>query len=690
MFETRMTDSDLVARNTLEASITAQIGTYSEGVRKGFTIALLTFVVLAIVLGGLLYLGIVLGEKGGIRPSELRRLCGDANLDYFNDILTKKATKETLCFECEAAMRTFRHHGFNYMYNQLRKMCLLEMSLYNSDTCLDILNMYKEEVRYIMYDLKVPDPEACKFVMGCGLYNSTQYSWNLNISTGLYKKNVQVVQTVMPFSVLHLTDTHISNEYTVGASYICKEELCCSNRQIKATTKMIQGGAGPYGDIRSAQLYAKCDLPIRTLKSLLKNAIKTQFSLVYLTGDFIPHTSFNYTFDRVVAEITEQSNLIANAIPEKPIYVSIGNHDDYPAFLFPVQKIQAGRYSVDKIYNALWNIWSKLGWIPKDGKDTFLRGGYYTAKVHPGIRLFSLNTIYCYTLNWWLAVDSRDPEDQLVWLMNGLEQAANAGERVHIIGHIPPGTTECYKEWAQAYQRIISRFANIIEAQFFGHMHWDQFTVDWSVEKDETTESVPTGVQIASPSATTYMTGYPSYRILHFGDHGQLLDMDTYLLNITKLNQKFFKAAKGLNRTEIEKRLKELDLRDGSHNEWKFMYSTRKAYGLPDLSPKSFASLIGQFSKENKLLQFYYRALFQFHDETDGVHCENGSCMTSYYYGPDLLHHVICEMHSYGSKEYTKCTNKYGIVSASTCTLAVKFCILFASLGAIVSSNALS
>lgn len=67
----------------------------------------------------------------------------------------------------------------------------------------------------------------------------------------------------------------------------------------------------------------------------MKHKIKLllQFDFVYITGDFIPHTSFNFSFSRVIYEITEQTRIINEALPNKDIYVSIGNHDDYPSFL---------------------------------------------------------------------------------------------------------------------------------------------------------------------------------------------------------------------------------------------------------------------------------------------------------------------------------------------------------------------
>lgn len=46
-----------------------------------------------------------------------------------------------------------------------------------------------------------------------------------------------------------------------------------------------------------------------------------------------------------------------------------------------------------------------------------------------------------------------------------------------IIGHIPPGHSDCIKVWSRNYYAIINRYEAIITAQFFGHTHYDEFEV---------------------------------------------------------------------------------------------------------------------------------------------------------------------------------------------------------------------
>lgn len=82
---------------------------------------------------------------------------------------------------------------------------------------------------------------------------------------------------------------------------------------------------------------------------------------------------------------------------------------------------------------------------------------------------------YCNNKNWWLLLNSTDPATELQWFIYELQSAEFSNEKVHIIGHIPPGHSDCLKVWSRNYYRIISRYESTITAQFFGHTHFDEF-----------------------------------------------------------------------------------------------------------------------------------------------------------------------------------------------------------------------
>ena len=59
--------------------------------------------------------------------------------------------------------------------------------------------------------------------------------------------------------------------------------------------------------------------------------------------------------------------------------------------------------------------------------------------------------------NRWLLINSTDPDNQLQWLVEQLHKAEQAGDKVHIIGHIPPGVSSCLEVWSSVYYKIVNR-----------------------------------------------------------------------------------------------------------------------------------------------------------------------------------------------------------------------------------------
>lgn len=60
-------------------------------------------------------------------------------------------------------------------------------------------------------------------------------------------------------------------------------------------------------------------------------------------------------------------------------------------------------------------------------------------------------------LHRWLIYNTKDQDGQLQWLADTLLQAENAGEKVHILGHIPSGNSQCLRTWSREFHKIIER-----------------------------------------------------------------------------------------------------------------------------------------------------------------------------------------------------------------------------------------
>ena len=78
-------------------------------------------------------------------------------------------------------------------------------------------------------------------------------------------------------------------------------------------------------------------------------------------------------------------------------------------------------------------------------------------QVSAGLTVISLNSNFCNNLNLWLLPSPRDPTNQLLWLYHQLVQAEVSHSKVHIISHIPPGSSSCLSK----YKLSLTRFHNL-------------------------------------------------------------------------------------------------------------------------------------------------------------------------------------------------------------------------------------
>lgn len=104
-------------------------------------------------------------------------------------------------------------------------------------------------------------------------------------------------------------------------------------------------------------------------------------------------------------------------------------------------------------------------------------------------------------------------QQAMQWLHDTLLAAEQAGERVHILKHIPSGGGSCYKWWSQQYRRVVDRFHGIIGAQFNGHSHRDEFEIFY----DSPTAQHAVNVAWNGGGATAFSFVNPNYH-LHYVD----------------------------------------------------------------------------------------------------------------------------------------------------------------------------
>ncbi|KAI1903453.1 hypothetical protein AGOR_G00027350 [Albula goreensis] len=457
----------------------------------------------------------------------------------------------------------------------------VKLRLAEEQVCREIIELFRDDVIRALQESYLWPSEACGILLGpsCGHFD-IYAPWNVTLPQ-VPKPPITPPSPPKPGSpqnrVLFLTDVHWDKDYAEGSSADCKEPLCCRNASDHSTWH--HRAAGYWGT------YSKCDLPLRTVENMLENVAKAgPWDWVYWTGDIPAHNVWAQTRSQQLLELVTITRLIQKHLgPNITVYPAVGNHESTPVNSFPPPFVHGNRSS-SWLYDTMAEEWAP--WLPEQALQTLRRAGFYTVQIQPGLRLVSLNMNFCARENFWLMVNSTDPADQLQWLVGILQEAENKGEKVHIIGHIPPGL--CLKSWSWNYYHIINRYESTVTGQFFGHTHVDEFQMFY----DEETLTRPLGVAFIAPSVTTYINLNPGYRVYYVdgqypGSSHLVLDHETYILNLTQANN---------------------HSRSPDPNpKWSLLYRATEAYGLSTLFPVDWDGLLKTFQADDRVFQrFWY------------------------------------------------------------------------------------
>ncbi|GAA6232060.1 sphingomyelin phosphodiesterase [Lates japonicus] len=460
----------------------------------------------------------------------------------------------------------------------------IRLHLADEQVCREITELFRDDfIRALQESLLWPS-EACALLVGpsCGKFD-IYAPWNITLPK-VPKPPVTPPSPPKPGSpqsrVLFLTDIHLDQEYQTGSAADCKDPLCC--RKDSGSPSWRRREAGYWGT------YSKCDLPLRTVENLLENAAKAgPWDWVYWTGDIPAHNVWSQTRKQQLSELTVISRLIHKHLgPNVTVYPAVGNHESTPVNSFPPPFIHGNRSS-SWLYDTMAEEWS--AWLPEQALKTLRYGGFYTVEIQPGLRVVSLNMNFCARENFWLMVNSTDPANQLQWLVHILQASEDKGEKVHIIGHIPPGL--CLGSWSWNYYHIVNRYESTITGQFFGHTHLDEFQMFY----DEATMTRPLGVAFIAPSVTTYVNLNPGYRVYYVdgnyrGSSRLVLDHETFILNLTEANHR-----------------PEAPLSPEPNPKWTLLYRATEAYGLSSLFPSDYNGLMRAFINDDRVFQkFWY------------------------------------------------------------------------------------
>lgn len=476
--------------------------------------------------------------------------------------------------------------------NVLKNVCAL-FRVARPEVCSGAIDLYKDEIIYIMQNLICPIEEVCSVYLGptCGDLQSPVHNWTIDVDQSQKPASRPfpvITEGGRSIRVLQLADTHYDPEYKPGSNGDCGDPICCRSGS-PATPEATAGNWGYPGD---------CDIPLRTLESMMQHAASShKIDMILWTGDLPPHDPWKARREDSVANLRTTSALIRQYFPGVPVFPALGNHEAVPINSFPVQN--PSHFNNEWLYSKIAKEWGEF--LPQSTLDTVRRGGFYAVKAADRLRIVSLNTNFCYTYNWWLLYNSTDPEGQLQWLVNELQAAEDAGDKIILIGHIPPGFNECTKVWSNQFHKIINRYESTITAQMYGHLHSDELQVYYDLYEPQR----PISVVYVAPSVTTYREQNPGYRVyIVDGNHSNatwtVTDHETYVMNVTDAN-----------------------ITDEPR--WELEYVAKKEYGLGSLSPSEWSDLTARIKDDDKLFQKYYKFLNKLHPkDTCDADCKKG------------------------------------------------------------------
>ncbi|XP_011303537.1 sphingomyelin phosphodiesterase [Fopius arisanus] len=503
--------------------------------------------------------------------------------DWYEDphVVFDEVDYSTSCSACKAFAASFIELTENgtcaeKINKALIKICV-RMNIQTESVCRGFIELNAPVFTWIVqHNSIVTEDDFCAVPLqnsDCGSL-PTRFEWTVKIDDN-EPKLLDKKRSNSHFKIVHVSDIHYDPLYEPFGNAECDQPECCKRGQ--GTSPPGAAPAGYWGDYRS------CDTPWHAVLDALDHITNTHSDaqFIYYTGDIVDHGGWETTRQGNKQIILDVYKTMKKTFGETPVYPIIGNHEANPLNIFAPATIDDEEISTKWLYELLADIWIDSGWLPECTRDTILKGGYYTVSPKKGFRIIGLNNNVAYTSNWWLIHEPNDLGGQLKWLADTLLEAEENSEFVHIITHVPSGSSDQQSTWSREYRRIINRFANIITGQFTGHTHRDEFNIFY----DPQDFSKIINVAWNGGSITTWAFVNPNYRTCTINSKTyEVEDVDNWMYNMTEAN-----------------------LTPDEPPNWVKSYSFKDEYGLEDLSYNSIRDLIIELSKEGPKATIYHR-----------------------------------------------------------------------------------
>jgi len=320
------------------------------------------------------------------------------------------------------------------------------------------------------------------------------------------------------------------SKFFVWLSDIHADPYYGTERQ-QCTQSAAKAAANEFGTMR-------CDPPFSLFDSAVAHAsqVGRGAELLVFTGDFARHDQsqmpdpwMNVT--GIVANITHKLNEGFRWIDARRKIVGTQGNDDSPK-----------NYEVNVTTNSSTNPWfANLAdrfyvgsAMPPERVSEYAYGGFFEAEFG-AITILSISTVMYSNRHTPKEPIEKDPFGQFAWLRRCLENAAQRGRSVWIVGHIPPGIeTFAYTPlwmplYVEAYLELVQDpvLGNIIAAQLFGHVHADEFRL---------LPNAPAGAGpvLLTGALSPVFNSNPSFRLVEYdAESGRLLGVQVYWAKLT-------------------------------------------------------------------------------------------------------------------------------------------------------------
>jgi sphingomyelin phosphodiesterase acid-like 3 len=363
-----------------------------------------------------------------------------------------------------------------------------------------------------------------------------------------------------------------------------------------------------------------------------------------VSGDLVVH-GFPCRFERlfssaapgdyqafVVKTMTFVMDELRASYPGMPIYTALGNNDsgcgDYQLDTGSDFLAQAGKVVAEALPAAQRD----------DVLKEFGQGGYYSvlmAEPVQNTRLVVVNDLFL-SPKYSTCADKGDSSagaDEMKWLRQQLQEARQAGQRVWIMGHIPPGVDPfstvlklrdvCGGQAPISFLSsdkmadLMTEFADVVHLGIFGHTHMDEMRLLETVGAEaQAAEGHRVAVKIV-PSISPVDGNKPAF-------------------TIARINQ----ATANLENYDVI----EASDKSGVGTTWTVEYDYAKTYHEADFSPSTLKELVDKFKGDHYASQ-----------------PESVAYIHNYYVGdrsPELSPfwpEYVCSMGNHAAKSFAAC-----------------------------------